>query len=189
MPTTAASDKRFFCFQNGAPKVLPLLVCHKLLWESQIGYVVPTGFLRSSTYAVPQYVHGLATRAVMKMWYELMRRRAPITEDDLDTTRGGLIRCAKRVRDMLFAGIPIHEQPIETVYTPVKGGEVISAYQMRYGVSRLMIVSVAADRDVTGSRMSPWAGGGESIDFDWTLFEVPPDDLEQTPDTSGLHAT
>jgi hypothetical protein len=82
----------FECYRNGAKVILPFQKAYRLLWESSLGWVVPSRFFRCRVPGLIDtfYVSDRISTADIKTLFVLFCRQCvAVTEHDLGTTHGG----------------------------------------------------------------------------------------------------
>ena len=165
----------FICYRNGALVRPDLQKVRCLLRDSNLGYVVPTGwyrfclgdltdafFLRDRNVrkAVLQFIFALhaarGTPVTAETLWDEAHHAIPIGDNAL-TAR------AKRWGDALFNGAKrTHFQllPFEPIHIPDGIRTTKLGYQMKQGISWLMVVDAEDKKAADG--------------FDWTVFHEPP---------------
>jgi len=163
------------CYRNGAQVRLGFQEAHRDLWKYDLGYLVPTGWYR---YTLENLSDAFFLRdrnvrkAVLQFIFALHAARGvPVTAETLwDEAHhaipigdNALTARAKRWGDALFNGAKrTHFQllPFEPIHMPDGIRTAKLGYQMKQGISWLMVVDVEDKKVADG--------------FDWMAFHEPP---------------
>lgn len=167
---------RFICRSGQWKKSLSWPEAYRIFWESVIGWLLPIQWYKYGTDPMPHsgYIYEHVSRNARKFGFHLHNRGLmPLTLTGyrhLEPAPSGYPQISKELFisiahkwSLLYRGIGMDTRPF--LYVPVEGtGRTDEpAYCIKPDISRLLILGVDP------------ACGLRDDDFDWSLFQTPPD--------------